>query len=101
MDETKDMGEFDFEELDTTVVLNDEDGNEVVFEFLDLIEYENSDYVVLLPEDDTDGEVVILKLEMDEEADMETYSAVEDEDTLTAIFEIFRERFANNFTTEE
>ena len=49
------------------VVLNDEDGNEIKFEFLDLIEYESEEYVVLLPIDEDgendDGEVVILKLE--------------------------------------
>ena len=37
------------EELDNIIVLNDEDGNEVEFEFLDLIEYEGEEYVVLLP----------------------------------------------------
>lgn len=35
------------EELDNIIILNDEDGNEVEFEFLDLIEYEGEEYVVL------------------------------------------------------
>ena len=35
------------EELDNIVVLNDEDGNEINFEFLDLIEYDGEEYVVL------------------------------------------------------
>ena len=33
------------EELDNIIILNDEDGNEVEFEFLDLIEYEGEEYV--------------------------------------------------------
>ena len=37
------------QELDNILVLNDEEGNEVEFEFLDLIEYEGEEYVVLLP----------------------------------------------------
>ena len=37
------------EELDNIILLNDEDGNEVKFEFLDLIEYGGEEYVVLLP----------------------------------------------------
>ncbi len=37
------------EELDNIIVLNDENGEEVKFEFLDLIELENEEYVVLLP----------------------------------------------------
>ena len=37
------------EELDNIIVLNDENGNEVKFEFLDLVELEEEEYVVLLP----------------------------------------------------
>ena len=55
------------EELDNIIVLNDEQGNEVKFEFLDLVELDEEEYVVLLPvsEDgeEDEGEVVILKLE--------------------------------------
>ena len=55
------------EELDNVIVLNNENGDEVKFEFLDLIELDNEQYVVLLPmaeEDEEDeGEVVILKVE--------------------------------------
>ena len=40
------------QELDNILVLNDEEGNEVEFEFLDLIEYEGEEYVVLLPHDE-------------------------------------------------
>ena len=38
------------EEVDNIIVLNDEDGNEVRFEFLDLVELDDEEYVVLLPE---------------------------------------------------
>ena len=60
------------EELDNIIVLNDENGEEVPFEFLDVIEYEGEEYVVLLPveEDEEDsGEVVILKIEDTESKD--------------------------------
>ena len=36
------------EELDNIIVLNDENGNEVKFEFLDLVELDDEEYVVLL-----------------------------------------------------
>ena len=39
----------DFDELDNVIVLNDEDGNEVEFEFLDVVELDGKEYVVLLP----------------------------------------------------
>ena len=75
MDENLDFGG---EELDNIIILNDENGNEVKFEFLDLIDFENEQYVVLLPiqeeGEEDDGEVVILKLEdTDEESDEESY----------------------------
>lgn len=89
------------EELDNILILNDEEGNEVEFEFLDLIEYEGEEYVVLLPveEDDTEepGEVVILKLEDTESEDEESYVSVEDEEVLNKVFEIFKEKFKNDF----
>jgi len=82
------------------VVLNDEDGNEIKFEFLDLIEYESEEYVVLLPIDEEgdndDGEVVILKLE-DSDTDEESYVSVDDESVLNAVFEIFKDKFKDEF----
>jgi len=89
------------EEIDNIVILNDEDGNEVQFEFLDLIEFEGEQYVVLLPTDEEDdenaGEVVILKLEDTESEDEESYVSVDDEDVLNAVFEIFKEKFKDEF----
>lgn len=91
------------EEMSNKVVLNDEDGNEVEFEFLDLVEYSGEEYVVMLPCDETadDGMVVILKLEQTDDEDLESYVAVEDEQTLNAVFEIFKERFKEEFTFED
>ena len=93
---------FKGEELDNIVILNDEDGNEVKFEFLDLIDFEDEEYIVLLPVneegDEEEGEVVILRVEdTDEEADEESYVSVDDEDTLNKVFEIFKERFKDDF----
>lgn len=88
-------------ELDNILVLNDEDGNEVEFEFLDLIEYEGEEYVVLLPVEDEEseeaGEVVILKLEDSESEEEESYVSVEDEEVLAKVFEIFKEKFEDEF----
>ena len=87
------------EELDNIIILNDEEGNEAEFEFLDLIEYEGEEYVVLLPVEETDdaGEVVILKLEDTESEDEESYVSVDDEDVLNKVFEIFKEKFKDDF----
>lgn len=88
------------EELDNIIVLNDENGEEIEFEFLDLIEYEGEEYVVLLPNDEDEedaGEVVILKLEDSDSEDEESYVSVDDEEVLKAVFEIFKDKFKDEF----
>ena len=91
------------EELDDNiVVLNDEEGNEVQFEFLDLVELDDEEYVVLLPVteegEEEGGEVVILKLEdTDEDSEEESYVGVEDEEILNKVFEIFKEKYKDEF----
>ena len=91
------------EELDDNiVVLNDEEGNEVQFEFLDLVELDDEEYVVLLPVteegEEEEGEVVILKLEdTDEDSEEESYVGVEDEEMLNKVFEIFKEKYKDEF----
>ena len=90
------------EELENIVVLNDEEGNEVQFEFLDLVELDDEEYVVLLPVTDEgeedEGEVVILKLEdTDDDSEEESYVGVEDEEILNKVFEIFKEKYKDEF----
>lgn len=89
------------DELDNVIILNDEDGNEVQFEFLDVIDYNEEEYVVLLPveeaSDDEIGEVVILKVEPTESEEEESYVGVDDEEVLNAVFEIFKEKFKDEF----
>ena len=93
---------YEGEDLDNIVILNDEDGNEVKFEFLDLVELDDEEYVILLPVIDDgveeEGEVVILKVEdTDEDSEEESYVSVEDDEILNKVFEIFKERFKDDF----
>lgn len=83
-------------ELDNIITLQDEDGQDVAFEFLDLVIYEDKEYVVLLPVEDDSGEVVILLLEGEDE-DGESYVGVEDDDVLEAVYRIFKERHKEDF----
>ena len=94
------------EELDNVIILNDEDGNEGQFEFLDLVELDSEEYVVLLPtseEEEDEGEVVILKVEDTDSEDEESYVSVDDEEILNKVFEQFKEKFKDefNFTDED
>ena len=87
--------------LSNVVILNDEDGNEVKFEFLDIIELDSEQYAILLPveeDDENEGEVVILKIEDNgENSDEETYVSVDDEETLNKVFQMFKEEFKDEF----
>ena len=79
--------------------LTDEEGNEIQFEYLDCIEYEGKEYLILLPAGDDSAEIVILEVEpVDEET--ENYLSVGDQDILDAVFGIFKERYKDVFTFE-
>lgn len=91
---------------ESIIILNDEDGNDLRFEFLDLIQYKGNEYVVLLPLTDSDkpGEVVILMIEgRTSNTDTESYIGISDEPTRYAVFAIFKEHFKDefNFVEEE
>lgn len=77
---------------DNIIVLTDDNGEDQEFEFLDLIEYENEEYIVIIPANDEADEVIILKIESLNDED-EQYVGVEDEETLAAVFEIFKEHY--------
>ena len=88
------------EEEMNIITLTDENGVDTDFEYLDVIEYQGSEYLILSPADDETGEIVILLIEpVDEET--ENYLAVESEETLEAVFAIFKERYQDILTFEE
>jgi uncharacterized protein YrzB (UPF0473 family) len=82
------------------ITLTDENGVDTEFEYLVVIEYRGSEYLILMPVEDESGEIVILLIEpVDEET--ENYLAVEDEATLEAVFQLFKERYKDILTFEE
>ena len=86
----------DDEELFT---LTDEDGNEIKFEFLDLIELENENYVVLYPIENNNDEVVILRVQ-ETEGELDEYLSV-DEKTLQTVYAIFKEKFKDVYNFQD
>ena len=76
----------------TLITLEDEDGNEIEFEFLDVVEYEGEEYIVLIENDEEADEVVILKINaIDDET--EEYASIDDEELLDKLFEIFKSKY--------
>lgn len=93
----------ELEDQPEILILTDEDGNEEAFEYLTIIPYEDEEYIILLPVGgEEDGEVVILRIEPipgnDEE---ENYVDVEDDATLEAVFNVFKEWYADEYEFEE
>lgn len=89
------------EEQNNIVYLHDEEGSEIPFEFLDVIPYEGEEYVVLLPVEGEDGQVVILRVEpLGDEEENEAYCTVEDPAVLAAVFECFKEKYKDIFDFE-
>ncbi|MCI7020013.1 MAG: DUF1292 domain-containing protein [Clostridiales bacterium] len=86
------------EEEVSILTLTDENGQDVDFEYLDCIEYEGTEYLVLMPAGE--DEIVIMEIEpVDEEN--ENYLAVEDEAVLDAVYGIFKEKFKDVLTFED
>ena len=81
------MDDMEKMENDNIIVLTDEDGTDVEFEFCASIEYEGNEYVVLLPTADDEDEV--------------TYVGVDDEDVLQKVFDIFKEQAGDEFDFDE
>ena len=99
--ENKEMENIELYEEETSILtLTDENGQDVDFEYLDCIEYQGKEYLVLMPCDEAGTEIVILEVEpVDEEN--ENYLSVQDEDTLNAVYAIFKEKYEDVLDFED
>lgn len=81
------------------ITLTDDEGNEIDFEFLAVVEYDGDEYIVLIENDEDADEVVILKINsLDEET--EEYVSIDDEETLQTVFNLFKEQYEGDITFE-
>ena len=88
------------EEEAAILTLTDENGNDQNFEYLDVIEYEGKEYLILMPADEEETNIVILEIEpVDEEN--ENYLSIEDEDLLNTVYGLFKEKYKDVLTFED
>ena len=88
------------EEESNILMLTDENGEDVEFEYLDCVEYNGTEYLILMPAAEDANEIVILQVEpVDEEN--ENYLSVSDENVLNAVYDIFKERYKDVLTFED
>ena len=82
----------EFENEDALITLVDDEGNEVEFEFLDVVEYEGEEYIVLIENDEDADEVVILKINPIDD-NTEEYVSIDDEGLLQKLFDMFKKKY--------
>ena len=88
------------EEESNILTLTDENGNDADFEYLDVIEYEGKEYLFLQPVEEESAEVIIMEIEpVDEEN--ENYLAIEDEELLNKVYDVFKEKYKDVLTFED
>jgi len=87
----KELEEFDEENADY-ITLTDDDGNDVSFEMLDVVEYKERSFAILLPFEDVDDEVVILEMIPAEDPEMVDFVSVDDDALLEEVFAEFQKR---------
>ena len=78
------------------VLFTDDHGNEIEFEFLDLIDYDGEQYAVLLPAEEGADEALVMRLVPDEDG-QEVYVNVEDDAVMNAVYEIFTLKHKDEF----
>ena len=95
------------DEMEEPVLLDltDPEGNEVQYELLDVVPYQDSDYIIVVPyvegDDSPIEEVEIYRVVPDEEQDTETYVGLGSKAEVDAVFEIFRKRSEEFFDFED
>ena len=80
------------EEEASILTLTDGDGNEIEFEYLDVIEHQGKEYIFLLPTENEDAGIVIMEIEPVSEDD-ENYLPIEDEETMLTVYGLFKEKY--------
>ena len=79
------------EDVNQVITLVDDNGNEIDFFFLDVIEYDGKEYAALIPVDESeDGdEVTILEAKRNADGEFDDMIGISDEAVLNAVFELF------------
>ncbi|NCB04568.1 MAG: DUF1292 domain-containing protein [Clostridia bacterium] len=84
------------------VTLTDDDGNELMLEHLDTVEYNGTTYLAFIPAEmsvEESYELIIMKVETENGEEM--LVTLDDEDELAEMFQIFSERLEESFEDGE
>ena len=78
----------------------DDDGNDVSFEIIGSVEYSERIFLVAIPFDEEDEDLVIIEVIEGDEEDSEEFVAVEDEALAMAVYEEFKKNYEGEYEFE-
>lgn len=87
------------EEEENYITLTDDNGEEVSFEVIGEVEYQDRYFVVLLPFDENDDGVVILEIMPSDDENGE-FLSIDDEELLQSVFEKFKKEYSGEYEFE-
>lgn len=90
----------ELEESENYITLTDDDGNEVSFEVIGEVEYQERYFAVMLPFDEEDDGVVILEIMPSDDEEMGEFLSVDDDELLNEVFEKFKSEYNGNYEFE-
>ena len=83
-------------EKNVIFTLEDDLGNETEFELLDVINYKNDEYAVLIENVEDVEDLTILKIDSYDDQE-EVYTGIDDDDLVKKIFDIFKTKHPDEF----
>lgn len=99
MNDEREFDEIDMDEPEM-IELTDENGDTIEAEVLDIFEYEQSLYMILLPDDGEDGVVIMEVEESGEDEEEDSLRPVGDPELLDILYDQFQERNKELFDFE-
>lgn len=100
------MSEFDKnideqeEEQENYITLTDENGEDVSFELIGEVEYEERTFAVLIPFDEEDDGVVILEIVPTDDPEFDEFIGIDDDELLNNVFEKFKKEYNGEYEFE-
>lgn len=88
------------EEQENYITLTDENGEDVSFEIIGEVEYNERLFAVLIPFDEEDDGVVILEILHTEDPEFDEFVGIDDEKLLNDIFEKFKKEYKGDYEFE-
>ncbi len=79
-----------------TILLNDEEGNEIEFDVLTKLDIEDKEYLIVAPTGEEDIDAIALRIDKDEDGN-EVLSTVEDDEEFEMISEAYEAIFSDEF----